>query len=60
MKPSSKKSELSSCLIILRECNSANENFKVLMLKRNKALSFGNTYAFPGGKLEESDIQLAK
>jgi hypothetical protein len=33
---------------------------KLLLLKRNKNISFGNQHAFPGGALEETDFEYFK
>lgn len=41
----------SASLILIRE-----PEFKILLLKRNEALSFGGSYAFPGGCVDSSDM----
>ncbi|CAD8155931.1 unnamed protein product [Paramecium octaurelia] len=44
----------SAALILIRD------DFNVLLLKRNNDLSFGGSFAFPGGVLEETDYKLAQ
>ena len=46
----------SGAMIILRGVN----DFRILMLKRNKKLSFASTYAFPGGKIDKEDKMIAE
>lgn len=43
----------SAALILIRD------DFNVLLLKRNNDISFGGSFAFPGGALEETDYKLA-
>ena len=44
----------SAALVLIRD------DFKVLLLKRNSDISFGNSYAFPGGAIDEPDYGVAK
>ncbi|CAD8069312.1 unnamed protein product [Paramecium sonneborni] len=39
---------------------SIQDDFKVLMLKRSNEISFGGSFAFPGGVLEETDYKFAQ
>lgn len=34
--------------------------YKTLLLKRKSTMSFSNSYVFPGGSCDSSDIKLAK
>ncbi|CAD8147823.1 unnamed protein product [Paramecium octaurelia] len=43
----------SASLILIRD------DFKVLMLKRSHEISFGGSFVFPGGILEETDYKIA-
>lgn len=43
----------SAALILIRE------DFHVLLLKRNNEISFGGSFAFPGGGLEDTDFNVA-
>lgn len=43
----------SAALILIRD------DFHVLLLKRNNEISFGGSFAFPGGALEDSDFNIA-
>ncbi|CAK62410.1 unnamed protein product (macronuclear) [Paramecium tetraurelia] len=43
----------SASLILIRD------DFKVLMLKRSNEISFGGSFVFPGGILEETDYKIA-
>lgn len=44
----------SSALIIVREGSKG--ELRYLLLKRNSNLSYGSSYSFPGGRIEQEDI----
>ena len=41
-------------VLVLRD---SKEGIEVLMVKRSKKSPFGNLYVFPGGKIDEDDLQ---
>ena len=45
--------EKSSSLILLRFLGKEIETF---MMKRNEKLTFGGTFAFPGGKIDKNEL----
>ena len=40
-------------VLVLRD---SKEGIEVLMVKRSKKSPFGNLYVFPGGKIDENDL----
>jgi 8-oxo-dGTP pyrophosphatase MutT (NUDIX family) len=53
----SKFINMSASVILLRpyETHGSRFDYQILMLKRNKNLSFANYFAFPGGMIEKQD-----
>jgi 8-oxo-dGTP pyrophosphatase MutT (NUDIX family) len=54
-KSTSKVTDLSSCVVMVREARTTANNYEILLLKRTQNLAFGGYYAFPGGKLDKQD-----
>ena len=53
------KPKKASTVIILRECDSPECRFEVLMMKRHPGNSFvPGSYVFPGGGMDESDMEM--
>ena len=46
----------SAAMILLRKTK---DDFKVLLVKRNPKISFGSSWAFPGGAAEREDFEIA-